>query len=79
MSPLTECTEKGLSRADSECNRKTTILQDRMIGHDRRLLFVRYFVIPGHPPLDDILIYGCIAGQVKNYWILIHTPRKISK
>jgi hypothetical protein len=67
-SPGVECTQEGVNRPDWECyQNKTTILQDRMIGRDRRLLLVRSFafVTPGQPPLDDILIYSCIAGQVK--------------
>jgi hypothetical protein len=65
-SPGVKCSSQGLSREEAICNEKTTIVQDRMLGNDRRLLIVRSSTSGKEPTdLDQILIFGCIAGQVK--------------
>jgi hypothetical protein len=65
-SPGVKCSSQGLSRAEDTCNEKTTIVRDRMLGYDRRLLIVRSTTSGKEPmDMDDILIFSCIAGQMK--------------
>jgi hypothetical protein len=62
--PGIRCTSEGLRAAPNLCNEKTSITQDQMVGHDRRLLMVRSSS-PGDLPLYEVFVFGCVSGQMK--------------
>jgi hypothetical protein len=59
-----KCISEGLGRGSHFCEEKTTIVQDQMLGHDRRLVVARSSD-SGQAPLDYVFVFGCVAGQVK--------------
>lgn len=64
-SPGISCTSEGPGAAPKECQHRATITQDRMLGDVRRLI-VAHSSNPGPPPfLDDVFVFGCVAGQLK--------------
>jgi len=70
-SPSAKCSSEGLSAADHVCDEKTTIVTDRMLGRNRRMIVVSY-VFSKLPLLYSVHVFGCVAGQVKE--VLDYSP-----
>ena len=62
--PGVVCKSEGLGPASPACRQRVSIVQDQMIGHARRLFVIRY-PSSGKVPLDEVLVLGCLAGQIK--------------
>jgi hypothetical protein len=58
-SPSVNCTWKGPGPKSEFCGPKPTIIQDKMLARDRRLLLVSSSLG------DDVFVFGCLFGQVK--------------
>jgi len=63
LSPSVKCSAKRSSSPVEELCEKATIVQDEMLGRDRRLLVTR---LPAKgTPADTAYVFGCVAAQAK--------------
>jgi hypothetical protein len=51
------------------CTWETTLEDDRMLDRDHRLIYVLSSHITGSGSWGDLLVFGCVAGQVKKLYL----------
>ena len=62
------CTWEGLNQKPELCDLRTTIMQDRELGKERRLIVASTTNPRGRPEesrRDDVFVFACIDGQTK--------------